>query len=609
MMGYEVAEISLAADYSMLAQGLRAATNLVRGFATGASHAMSKLNLAPKDAKQGQSWMGVKGGQLAGRAAMGGLDWMIDQGKAVFEFEDRLTEFGVATRKSGAGLREIAAAARATSTSIGTDATEVLAAAKAYTDLAGAENFTIGKMNTLSRAARASAADTTDLAGMMYQLTRSMKVTDDQMEDTMGGLINQAKDGAIEAKQMAREFSAMLPLFARFKGATGREGALQVGAMFQVVRDNFNSADEAGTGLVRVLAGLRTYGSRFEKHGVRIWDIDENGVKKARNFSDIFEDLSKSDLIKDPEKLKKAFGRTEGWRAMELLLENVPRLRELEESGRRNGVIMEDLGTVTTSTGGRIKIAVEKIKNGFAEALTPERIDSIVGGIEAITSSIGPLLSAVSSVAGTFDSFLKNVARAKQAAAGSYHASASDEEKEFQQYGFRLQHSDPARFKQLQAKYGDGRLAKQRDAENAARDELVGAEDAFGPTDQAIKRAIRYAKASMRPDAPAGETADQGAQRRAQSSAALWYLEQRKGEIPEARYKRLEAELQAESKAEADAAAKKATAGIASAAEPPWLQKFAQMVGDAVKGKPTVVSVDGNQVAKADANATDKRRR
>lgn len=394
-----VAQINLTANPGALATGLNAAYRMVANFAKLSGSVLQGLNLAPKVPKNGN---GLSVARVALATAVGtytrrGIDMLVDQGKAIFDFNDKLVRFGIAAKKSGVALDYVGHMARQISNETGMDANQVLATGRAYVDLAGAANFTADKMRILAHAGQVSEATGADIAGMMYQLTTSMKVADSQMEDTMGGLINQAKEGAIEAQQMAREFGALMPLYAKF-GVVGREGAIQAGAMFQVIRDGYNTADEAGTGIVRIFGGLRANASRFEKAGVKIWNIDKNGVHTARKFSDIFRDINNSKLAKDPELLKKAFGRSEAWRGWEILSANVERLHEMEEAGKKNGVIQQDLATYTESSAGRMKVATEKMKNAVADAFTPERIERFVTAIEDLMDKMGPLAEAIGKI-------------------------------------------------------------------------------------------------------------------------------------------------------------------------------------------------------------------
>lgn len=418
-----------------------------------------------------------------------GLDLMIEQGKKVIDFQRELVRFGIAVRKSPAEMQEMGQAARQVSNEVGMDALEVLRAGKAYVDLAGAQSMSIDSMRTLARAAQASGSATTDLAGMMYQLKVSMKIPDSDMEDVIGGLINQAKDGAIEAKQMASEFGAILPLFARF-GVTGREGAAQAGAFFQVMRNGANTAAEAGTMMQRVYAGIQSYAPRFEAHGIRIYEKqrDAMGRKVYRPFADIFKDIVKSDAMKDPAIVKKMFGRTEGWRGILLLDEAkrafgetgdsvdqfVSKLDKLTQAGRETGVVQRDLATYTESSAGRIDVAWERVKNAFAEALTPERIDQIVGGIEQIVAAMPRIVEAIQTAMDAFSGMVHLFRAAGDKFGGGIG-------------NYQPAPDDPSPRTGMTSKRTDLRRAGWKEVIN----EILATESATGPTDASIEKAVR----------------------------------------------------------------------------------------------------------------------
>lgn len=469
------AQIQIAASTSGLPAALARGVSMVKAFAVNAKAALASLHLAPK-ANEKRNWMTNATGVAAGNLATRGIDILVDQGRAVFAFNDALVRFGIAARQTPAQLEAIARAARATAAETGIDATMVLAAGRAYIDLAGAENFTTAKMNLLARAAQATGSDTKDLAGMMYQLTRSMGVTDAEMENTMGGLINQAKDGAIEAKEMAHEFAGILPLFKRF-GVVGREGTIQAGAMFQVMRDGANSAAEAGTMLQRVYAGIQSYAPRFEKEGVQVYEKvrDKLGRRVLLPFDVIFSNIQKSEAMKDPARVKKMFGRTEGWRGMLLgdeatrafgttdgkIDQTISRLEALRRAGREDGVIMKDLGTYTESAAGRMAIAMENMKNAIAAAFTPERIEKFVGAIEGLTDKVGPLAEAIGKIGdglGALYSIGKNIRGFISDDRGSAVFATNPEE--VQRYARIKNVSEQEAYRQLEETYSKARQLK-----------------------------------------------------------------------------------------------------------------------------------------------------
>jgi TP901 family phage tail tape measure protein len=594
MMGENVASIELVADHSRLAAGLRAAAGVVNSWAASTRSALASVALAPGKAMMNIGRAGLLLGQFG--VANRGVDAMVDMTKGVFDFERNLTRFGIAANMSATNLAEYRKEARATSVATGTDANVVLASARAYVDLAGATNASIEKMKILARTGSATGAEGKDLAGMMYQLTRSMKVTDAQMEDTMGGLVQQAKDGAIEAKQMAAEFAGMMPIFARF-GVTGREGAIQLGAMYQVTRDGFDSAAQAATGMIRLMAGFQRHASRFKAWGIEVF---KPGSKhELRSMADIMAQVHRNPLSKDIEALIKAFGRSEAWRTFELLNEAPDRLKALEEAGRRNGVITQDLATWTESAAGRMDVAFEKMKNGFAEALTPERVDQIVSGIGSMANAMGPLMTAVGGLAGAFGKFVHMVARAKNMLQGDSKLELSEGEKDL---------ADRDRM----AKQGSGHVIPLNAAERARLDavqarqknynEAIGSimslEDDFGPTDASIKRAIQFAR-SWYGSGP----------KMAGDEASISYLKARDKDISEQRMKRLEAEVAAEDRARLSVLGFNPTEKYEMKLAEESTRKLIAGIAAAITGRPNVLQVDGNPVAKAGGNATDRRRK
>lgn len=562
-----VAEVSLVADYSRLASGLRVAAKLVNDFGSGANASMGKLGL--RDAKKGQSWASHATGQVAGNLAMRGIDLIVDQGKAVIDFEENLTRLGIAANLSKVKLDEIRTAATATSVAIGVDKSVVLDSYRAYIDLAGAQNGSITKMNLLANAGQATGAAGKDLAGMMYQLTRSMKVTDEQMEETMGGLINQAKEGAIEAKQMAAEFSGMMPIFARF-GVVGREGTTQLGAMYQVTRDGFDSASQAATGMIRLMAGLQRHANRFKAHGVEVF---KPGSKKdLRQLSDIMEQIKKSPLNKDIQALIKSFGRSEAWRTFELLAEAPQRLRELEQAGRANGVIMKDLGTFTTSSAGRMAISMEKMKKAVAEAFTPERIEMFAKAMENVAIVVDKIAKGVGFVADKVERMTRGTEMDAEANVKKEIDSFKGMTDEKRAYAIRAMQERANKIEALGSKGGmEGR-----------REEgfLSGVTKFLTPNLRAESDSFIRNNAGWDP----------------------WAVKN----LPKDTYKDPQDQKFADqNKAWAETQMPK----MAVQAFKDIAQTLKTMIKEAVNDKPTVVAIDGNPVAKASGNATDARRK
>jgi len=607
-MSSRTAEIEISASSARLPAALRAAAKMVVSFAQQTKNVLAKLHLAPKENDK-RNWVGHAAGNVVGTMATRGIDMLVDQGKAVFDFNDALVRFGISARQTPAQLDEIARAARQTSSEIGIDAREVLKAGRSYVDLAGAQNFTIAKMNLLARAAQATGSSTSDLAGMMYQLTRSMSVPDTEMEDTMGGLINQAKDGAIEAKQMAAEFAAILPLFKRF-GVVGREGTIQAGAMFQIMRDGANSASEAGTMIQRVYAGIQSYAPRFEKEGIQIYskELDKLGRKVLLPFSVIFKNIQGSEAMKDPARVKKMFGRTEGWRGMLLGDEAarefakieggaegaVSRLQALEIAGRANGVIFQDMGTYADSSAGRMVIAFERMKNAVAEAFTPERIEKFVSVIESMVDKVGTIAEGVGKIGDVFGALY---------GAGKSIRGALSSNENNNPYKEQLAHGG----QEMLAREARGRgmkYAELRDlkyAESAAYDKatanIMAGMEGDKVTDEARKRAVAARYSGNQGERTAGERFIESANIPADKVASLF---------KQVQAERIDAEIAA------GKARSQLNTDLVAAFKEAVSESLAPVMSKAVKdvvGIPNELKLDGNKVATSTRNATDIRRK
>lgn len=393
-MGAGTAEIKIKADPTQLPTGLRAALKMVQGFV----HETTGL-MDPK--KRGLDYksiaLGSAVGGVAANFAVRGIDFLADQAKQVFDFNRELVRFGIDIRKMPSEMEAIGKGIREISSATGLGAIDVLKAGRAYVDLAGAQSFTAEKMSLIARAAQASGADVKDMASLMFTLTENMNVPQSQLEDTIGGLINQAKDGSIHFRELAQELVALGPVYKQY-GIAGREGAIQLGAMMQIARRGFGSASEAGTGVLRILRSLPQHASKFRKFGIEIFqpgsktNLDQflNIIQKIRD--------PRNKLSLDREALIKAFGRTEGERFYQLLISSNEEFSKLLEAGKMNGVVVGDLGTYVENSAGRMATAMQRTKNAVADAFTPERINRFVDAIETLSSKLDPVLSAVGKI-------------------------------------------------------------------------------------------------------------------------------------------------------------------------------------------------------------------
>lgn len=375
----ETANIEITASSNRLPAALRQAMGMVQGFATKTSSIMgSALRPVGDIAKRAI-------GHAMGNLATRGIDVLVDTGSDILKFEESLTRFGIETRRQPSQLTAVRDGIRSLSTQIGVSALDILGAGRAYVDLAGAEAFSMEKMSLIARAAQASGSDVKDMAELMFTLTENMKVPDNQLEDTIGGLVNQAKDGSIHFRELAHELVALAPVYSQY-GISGREGAIQLGGLMQIARRGFGSASEAGTGVLRILRSIPQHASKFRKFGIEVF---EKGSKNDLDrFLNIIQKIKTSKLSLDREALIKAFGRTEGERFYQLLSQTTDQYDKLVAAGRENNVVQRDLAQYTESSSGKIAMAVEKMKNAVAVAFTPERVEAFANLLTGAANAV-----------------------------------------------------------------------------------------------------------------------------------------------------------------------------------------------------------------------------
>jgi TP901 family phage tail tape measure protein len=397
-----VAQIQITASTAALPAALARAQKMFTGFAKTIGMAVPNV-------------LGGIGGSVAHGLmhAVGfrGLDLIVQQGKEVVDFQDKLTRFGIASRIAGPALQDVGSAIRQVSSETGVNAVEVLRGARAYVDLAGASEYTNDRMRLLARSAQASGSDIGDMATVVYALQHNLNIPSSELEDTIGGLINLSKDGAVHFNQMAQELIGLSPVYAQF-GIKGREGAVQLASMLEVVRTGFGTASEAATGMLRLMRSLPQHAKLFNAAGVKIFKNNKEygDFQDLKTLPELLKLINRSSLGHNRPALIKAFGRGEAERSYQLLDKLLDEYEKLEVAGMKNGVVTQDLGTYTESAAGRIAIAMEKAKNSIAEAMTPERLERMVGVLEDLGSKVDAVATAAGKLADAWG-FLYNIGR------------------------------------------------------------------------------------------------------------------------------------------------------------------------------------------------------
>lgn len=512
------AEIEITASDSKLAAGLARARTKVNEWAAAAARgigkAMSKIYEQPKPKsrmrskgqpeavdddvdrrgkKRKSSLMGNAFSFAAGEAISQGVSGIADAAQGVRNFERALVRYQIVANKTPESMRAFRDQVRQVSKDTGVSSDEVLAGAQAYVDITGDVDGASASMRGFARIAQASDSSMADIANAAASMQDAMHIKPEEMEAVFSGLINQGKAGAVTLKNMAGEFPSLLSKFARF-GVLGRNGTIELGAMYQVTRKGFGSAEEAGTGLQAMMTGLVKHADRFAKAGVNVFNIGKDGTKTLKPMSEIIDQIGKSKLAKDPQLLNKAFGRGEGEQAYQMLKGHVDMLHQMEQAGQDAGTVERDLATFAGSDAGRMDVAFNKLKVTIAEAFTPERITGFVNAVTQLADKLG----VIGDVIGAVGDKLGAVFNAGRAIRGSF-----SQDDPFRVSGNYLagkmteirDEEDPAKRKRLQQ--GFDQSLRDSGAYTAARDNILGGEINERSSPESLKRAL-YARFSDR---------------------------------------------------------------------------------------------------------------
>lgn len=401
------AEVEISAHSRNLGSKLREARSKFSSFG-----AEVKKNVFGKDASDHKATGQVIGNAVssAGSAA---LSFLADQGRAVMDFNDKLTRLQITAEATPEEMQAFALSVRKASDVTGLSKGSIVDAGAAYVALTGDMATAQSQIGNWAKVAQATNATIADISSTAAALKQNMKIDPGDTLDAFGILAVQGKKGAIELKDLASQMANIAPQWAMFKGGTGLEGLKQMGASLQIAKRGFGGdASETVTGLQGMLTAFVKNSKRFHEAGVQIFDKDpKTGVKSMKNVVDILDEISKSKLIKDPAKLEKAFGRVEAYRAYLQLSQNRAELQGLIDDSGNAATIQKDLDTYLGSTAGKTKQAFEQAKNSIAEAFTPERIEAFAAVATTLVGVLGSMAAAAAKVLDLAKSAGENAAK------------------------------------------------------------------------------------------------------------------------------------------------------------------------------------------------------
>lgn len=295
-----------------LAQSLRAAEMQVAGFGRGVSKTLGQSALAGrtafKDMLGGAMWQ-----QAAAGAAGVGLA-MAASFRAAANFEGILSEIG---KTANIGQGELKGLSKELLALSGRDVTNLAPAklAEGIQDLVAqglSLEDSVASMGALGKVATATNSDLLDITKTGFQLQNALKIKPTELQSTFDGLAFAGKQGAFELRDMAQ----LMPTVAAAAGSLGiqgKEGAMSIAAMLQMVRKDAPTAEQAATRMTDAMLKMTSPDAvkRFSKFGVNIEQVLSNA--KARGINPMEAALDELQRVTggDIFKLSEIFGDKE----------------------------------------------------------------------------------------------------------------------------------------------------------------------------------------------------------------------------------------------------------------------------------------------------------
>lgn len=366
---------------------------MLSGFAStaakGVGGAFSAINSKLKLGDVGKA----AAGHVIGGISERGIDMITDAAGEVRSFERNLIRYQITTNGSAASTaafrREVAQVSQQT----GIARDQVLAGASSYVALTGDAAGAGTAMKSFARIAQASGASVEDVSTATAALRASMGLEAKDIEAVFSGMIVQGKTGAVELKDMAGQLAELAPRFALFKNAKSVEGIREMGAAFQVIRNNAGTAAGAATEFESLMGELAKNQVVAKLHAIGIEVYDAKG--KMKSATEIFEQLAASQKLMGKGVLADIFGRKEAQLAVLALRDHIGEYRELKTAAEDTGAVQRDLNTYLESDAGRLDQAMNQLKLTIAEAFTPERIAKFTSAVEALVDKLGPVVDLI----------------------------------------------------------------------------------------------------------------------------------------------------------------------------------------------------------------------
>ena len=376
--------------------------------AVGASNGIKQFSAATAQATRSA---GLLDGALGGLSAQLATGLVFGQAiKSATDFESIISDIGKTSNASQKDLDAVAVALKDLSAPAKTNLAPTVLARGVQDLVAQGLNLSdaVGSIEALGKVATATNSELTDVTKTGFQLQSALKIRPDELKATFDALAFAGKAGAFELKDMA-QFMPTIASAATSLGITGKQGAISLAAMMQMVRKDAPGAAEASTRLTDALLKMTApdAAKNFKKFGVDIEKVLKNAVKNGVNPMD----AAVKELARvtggDPFKLSQIFGDKEAKLALMSLMkyrEEYEKLKASAGGAAAAGTVQGDFEKSLETFQGQLnslKVASEVAAISLGTALLPilakllEVALPIVQGITGVASAFNTLPTPV----------------------------------------------------------------------------------------------------------------------------------------------------------------------------------------------------------------------
>ena len=324
--------------------------------------------------------------------------------KSASQFEAELSEIGKTAGASEKEIANLAVALKGLSAPSKTNlAPSILAAGVKDLVAQGLKlNDAVASMETLGKVAVATNSELTDVTKTGFQLQSALKIKPTELKATFDALAFAGKAGAFELKDMA-QFMPTIASAATSLGIKGKDGAVALAAMMQMVRKDAPGAAEASTRLTDALLKMTAPDAvkNFTKFGVDIETVLKKAVKDGINPMDAaIEELIRV-TGKDPFKLSQIFGDKEAKLALMSLMkykEEYENLKAAAGGTAAAGTVQADFEKSLKTFNGQLQTlqtSGELVALSLGSKLSPilarliEEILPVVNGVASFVEGMG----------------------------------------------------------------------------------------------------------------------------------------------------------------------------------------------------------------------------